>query len=109
MTLTATGLAKAENTEMSQARAAVDWCFRDRKTGRIVVAQFPNVSLGVWLAVQALRLVRDNGRTEVLGWIAAGALLVWGLDELLRGVNPWRRLVGAAAVTYQTVIIVRGA
>jgi len=30
--------------------------------------------------------------------IAGVALLVWAVDELVRGVNPFRRLLGAAAL-----------
>jgi hypothetical protein len=34
----------------------------------------------------------------VLAVIAAGALAVWSIDELLRGVNPWRRILGGAVL-----------
>jgi hypothetical protein len=76
-------------------RRALDWCFRDRRTGGITIAQFPNVALWLVLATVVLRRVVPSGtpRTavDVLG---VAALAWWALDEVVRGVNPWRRLLG---------------
>ena len=82
---------------------AVDWAFRDRRTGRIVLAQAPNLALAVFLgaaiARRALDLEGDVG--AVVRVVEVGALLVWAADEVARGVNPFRRALGAvvAAVT----------
>ena len=70
-------------------RAAVDWLFRDRRTGRIVVAQFPNLPLVLYLVFGAARLV-----WPAAGVVATVALLWWAGDEILRGVNPFRRMLG---------------
>lgn len=81
-----------------RARALVDWCFRDRETGRIVVAQAPNLPLWIFLATVVARWVLPalgTART-VVGWIGLAALGWWALDETLRGVNPWRRALGVA-------------
>ncbi|MGA7385701.1 MAG: hypothetical protein WBW81_13720 [Methylocella sp.] len=32
--------------------------------------------------------------------IASGSLIVWALDEAVRGVNPWRRFLGVAVLVY---------
>jgi hypothetical protein len=80
----------------TQARAALDWAFRDHKTGRIVVAQFPNIPLAVWLAATAARWLIDpvgHWRTA-LSVVGTVALAVWAIDEVARGVNPWRRSLG---------------
>jgi hypothetical protein len=29
-----------------------------------------------------------------------GGLLVWAMDEIIRGVNPWRRFLGGAVAVY---------
>jgi hypothetical protein len=81
------------------ARAA-RWLFLDRRTGRITVAQWPNVSLWVFIATSiALRFIRPTGTTEtVLRAAADVALVVWAIDELARGVNPFRRILGAAVL-----------
>lgn len=79
---------------------AVDWLFRDRRTGTVTIAQWPNLplwlfgglSLGAWLAQANTPLARGLtlGADLALAW--------WALDELLRGVNPWRRFLGAATL-----------
>ena len=80
-----------------------DWLFRNRRTGRITIAQFPNVPLGVFLgAVAVERLFEPAGTAgtavRVLG---AGALSWWAIDETIRGVNPWRRLLGGGVLAAQ--------
>ena len=74
----------------------MDWVFRSRQTGRITVAQFPNAPLWVFLVTVVVRWVfplRGSIRTgfDVVALVALG---VWALDEVIRGVNPWRRLLG---------------
>jgi hypothetical protein len=80
---------------MDISRAA-NWWFTSRVDGQIVVAQLPNPALGVWLAATLWRFVGDpTGQARsILDGIAMGALLVWALDELIRGVNPFRRALG---------------
>jgi hypothetical protein len=76
--------------------AALDWLFRNRQTGGITIAQLPNVPLWIFLATVVLRWFIPPGtwvRTAI-NWIAVVALGWWALDELLRGVNPWRRALG---------------
>jgi hypothetical protein len=75
----------------------VDWLFRDRRTGGYTVAQVPNWPLGVWLVATVLRLLLHPTGTagRVLDVVGTGALLVWAVDEVVRGVNPWRRILGA--------------
>jgi hypothetical protein len=65
-----------------------------------MIGQVPNVPLVIFLLAWALRWVLDPS-----GWIgtaldgvAGVALVVWALDEIVRGVNPWRRLLGAAVL-----------
>jgi hypothetical protein len=62
------------------------------------VAQFPNVALWILIAAVALRWIVNtgSGARSVLDGIGVAALAWWALDELFRGVNPWRRLLGLA-------------
>jgi hypothetical protein len=78
--------------------SALNWLFRDRRTGRIVIAQFPNVPLMVWIVATALRWLVRGATDRVLGVIATIALIIWAGDEVVRGVNPWRRLLGAGVL-----------
>ena len=78
------------------------WWFRDPSTGQIVLGQAPNTAMVV---VQASAVTRALGvlpeRRRELGWIRAGALVVWSADELVRGTTPFRRLIGAVVLGFQ--------
>jgi hypothetical protein len=78
------------------------WCFRNRETGAITVAQTPNLALSVFLVAAAiLWLMHPNGAISIVAKVVAtGSLIVWALDEVVRGVNPWRRFLGAAVLIY---------
>ena len=72
----------------------------NRRTGRMTVAQWPNVSLSVFIVLSlALHFFNPKGGTrDVLRVFADVALLVWALDELVRGVNPFRRILGLVVI-----------
>lgn len=88
---------------MERLRAVLDWVFRDRTTGKIVIAQFPNAALLTWLGATLVAAVTEETAHTVAGYVATGGLLVWAGDELLRGVNPFRRALGAVVLTWQVV------
>jgi thiosulfate reductase cytochrome b subunit len=84
------------------------WWFENQETGDITIAQFPNWPIwGIGLC-WLVRLNLTDGSTahDVVGWAMRGLWLVWGADELARGVNPWRRLLGATVIVWQTISIV---
>jgi hypothetical protein len=76
------------------------WVFRSRQTGRLSIAQWPNLPLWVWIATAVTRRLGSvEGRADtVLALAGRGALVVWAVGELWRGVNPWRRLLGFAVL-----------
>lgn len=77
------------------------WWLRDRD-GRMVVAQWPNVALSVWIAVELISWVGVlASHKAALAGVGRGALIVWALDEVIRGVNPFRRLLGAVVLAAQ--------
>jgi|HubBroStandDraft_1064217.scaffolds.fasta_scaffold320100_2 hypothetical protein len=92
--------AGAEEPPDGPVARSIRWLFGNRRTGRITIAQWPNVALSVFIVAEvALRFVRSPNRAEpVLRVIAVAALVVWSADEILRGVNPFRRLLGAAVL-----------
>jgi hypothetical protein len=83
----------------------IDWLFRNRHTGRITVAQFPNPALWAFLAGTLVLWAFDpaGGVRAAFRVLAAAGLLWWAVDELLRGVNPWRRLLGGAVLAGQVL------
>jgi hypothetical protein len=49
-------------------------------------------------------ILRPSGAAgTALELVATGALIWWAGDEILRGANPWRRLLGGAVL----VVVVR--
>lgn len=80
---------------------SLGWWLRDSH-GRVVVAQWPNPALWVWIAASLLSWTGALATHGVaLTDVGRGALIVWGLDELARGVNPFRRVLGAVVLTVQ--------
>jgi hypothetical protein len=89
----------------TRIRSIIDWVFKSRVTGRLVIAQFPNLSLGLYLLTKALEWILSRSDTSsetanpgqavtALRWLGPILLTWWAFDELIRGVNPWRRLLG---------------
>jgi hypothetical protein len=83
--------------------AFLDWCFRSRVTGRITIAQFPNAALWLFIAASAASwILKPRGSLElVLKFVALGSAVFWATDELVRGVNPWRRALGSSVLLYE--------
>ena len=79
------------------------WCFRNRETGAITIAQTPNLPLNIFLVSTAILWLRtpNDAISTVVNVVANGSLIVWALDELLRGVNPWRRFLGVVVLIYE--------
>ncbi len=75
------------------------WMFRSRDTGRVVVGQPANIQMKIFSAVTLVGtlLPRSRVRTTVAS-VAVLALAAWGVDELVRGVNPFRRILGALSL-----------
>jgi hypothetical protein len=75
----------------------IDWMLEDRRTGERTLFQKPNPPLLVWLATVVIRwVVHPHGTAgTVLDVVGTVALVVWAGDEVARGVNPARRLLGA--------------
>jgi len=75
---------------------AFRWMFVNRRTGGLTVAQWPNTALSVSIALSiALRFPIQKGTPETtLRVLSVVATIVWAVDELVRGVNPFRRMLG---------------
>lgn len=70
------------------------------------IAQWPNPAITVWLVAVVIGwsgIVADASRGATLAGVGHGALVVWALDELLRGDSPFRRLMGAIVFAAQLV------
>ncbi|AMA56934.1 hypothetical protein [Bradyrhizobium sp. CCGE-LA001] len=88
-------------------RRFFEWFFRSRETGAITIAQWPNLVL--WIVIVAAVLLwfwPYAGKASIgLTIVVKAGLIIWGVDEILRGVNPWRRCLGAAVVLYVLITL----
>jgi hypothetical protein len=86
-------------TEELPERFSPRWWVSDHD-GHIALVFFPNPALAVWLFCTLLGWtdVLDAKRSETLTLIGKGALVVWALDELVRGASPVRRILGAVVL-----------
>jgi hypothetical protein len=107
--LKTTEVRSLESARMTTRERLVDWCFRNRETGGITIGQPPNPAAIVSAAAFGARAIfRPSGRIGTgLGAVGTAAAVYWAGDELLRGVNPWRRTMGAAALGGIVTLLVR--
>ena len=77
-----------------------NWLFRNRQTGEITIGQAPNAPLIIWFVATLINAIFDphGAIGTALSIVGTGALIVWAGDELLRGVNPFRRALGAVVL-----------
>ena len=78
----------------------IDWLLRDRRTGSWTLVQVPNAPLLVWVVASVVRWLAhpSGGVRTALDVVATVALVIWAGDELLRGVNPARRILGGVVL-----------
>jgi hypothetical protein len=80
----------------SSGRRVIRWMFASRQSGRLTVAQWPNIWLWIFVILTVgLHVLHPRGSAgHLIRVLADVTLLVWAGDELLRGVNPFRRVLG---------------
>ena len=90
-------------------RSALDWFFRNRSTGEITIGQWPNAPLLVFAACAAitLALAPQGVLGRIVTVVGGVSLAIWALDEVFRGVNPWRRCLGGAVLAAQAYAAMR--
>lgn len=80
----------------SSRQSPVRRFFSNPKTGELVIAQWPNVPLAVFLVASIVRRVLDPAgalRTG-LAVVAGLSLAGWSIAEIIRGDSPFRRVLG---------------
>jgi hypothetical protein len=103
-----TAAAPESPTQAHRRLTSSSWWFRG-PDGRQTVWQLPNPALWVWLVTVALgRVDLSAAHTAAVDGVRHGALVVWSLDEVLRGASPFRRVLGAVVLVAQLVVLVRG-
>lgn len=65
------------------------------KNGNVVVYQHPNVFLIGWVVLALGSLFVSSKLADTLWQLSLAVLAVWALLEIVKGVNYFRRLLGA--------------
>ncbi len=92
----------------SDRLSSASWWFRS-SDGRLTLWQLPNPALCVWLVMLVLGwLDLSAAHATAVDGIRRGALLVWSLDEVVRGASPFRRTLGAVILAAQLATLVLG-
>jgi hypothetical protein len=87
---------------------SASWWFRSAD-GRLTLCQLPNPALCVWLVTLVLGSFHLSAtHTTAVDGVRHGALLVWALDEVVRGASPFRRVLGAVVLAAQLAWLVHG-
>lgn len=91
-----------------QRQHGLGWFFRNSETGDVVVAQFPNVPLGIFLAATAVRmLLSPNGVVgDAVSLVGTAGLAVWAVLEVARGDSPFRRVLGGGILLASAIGVV---
>ena len=85
-----------------------NWLFRNPETGRVTIAQLPNLPLWGFIVATLARWIlplstRPGG---IVAAIALGFLGWWSLAETFRGVTPFRRMLGCVVSLLVVTMIV---
>jgi hypothetical protein len=87
---------------------SASWWFRS-SDGRLTLWQLPNPALCVWLVTLVLGTFDLSvAHKAAVDGIGRGALLVWSLDEVVRGASPFRRVLGAVVLAAQLASLILG-
>ena len=93
---------------VSARLSSTSWWFCS-SDGRLALWQFPNPALCVWLVTLVLGWFElSAAHATAVDGIRHGALLVWALDEVVRGASPFRRMLGAVVLAAQLATLVFG-
>jgi hypothetical protein len=90
-------------------RSAVARFFTNPDTGRLAVAQWPNLPLLTFLAATAVRVVSHPEGTAgtAVAIVGGAAILGWSVLEIARGDSPFRRVLGAAVLVVTVAGLLR--
>lgn len=84
---------------MSRHNDRLDWMFRSRATGKITLAQRANLEQKIFSGATLVGVLLPASKLRSgAGVVAVLALVVWAIDEMARGVNPFRRILGGVTL-----------
>lgn len=90
-------------------RSAVARFFTNPDTGRLAVAQWPNLPLITFLVATGVRVLShpDGAAGTAVAIVGGAAIVGWSLLEIARGDSPFRRVLGAVVLAVTVTGIFR--
>ncbi len=77
------------------------------KTGKVVIWQMPNLWLIAWSALTSLSILNNGRVADFFSGFAAAALIIWALQEILQGVNYFRRILGIVVLIFPIMLLIK--
>lgn len=68
------------------------------KDGRIVIAQWPNPPLIIWIVSVIVGRFTHGTVANVISFIGTAALIIWGILEIISGRSMFRRALGVVVL-----------
>lgn len=87
-------------------RSLWDRTWKD-KNGRVVLWQTPNALLIAWAVLTTVSLFFIGRTSDTLSSIASVSLIIWSLLEIFRGINYYRRFLGAIVLVYSLAALLK--
>ncbi len=80
------------------------------KEGDVVIWQWPNIWLIGWAAVNFASLIMPAGGliSNIAWWIGFALLMIWGILEITKGANYFRRALGVAGIIINIFLAIHG-
>lgn len=88
-------------------RTLWDRIWKDRQD-RVVIWQNPNAWLIGWAVLTMVSLLLSRGLVaDICSWAASASLIVWSFLEISRGVNYFRRVLGAVVLVFAIASLIK--
>ncbi|HET8991706.1 MAG TPA: hypothetical protein VFN31_01580 [Candidatus Saccharimonadales bacterium] len=82
-----------------------DRIWRD-EDGDIVIWQTPNAYIIGWAVLTIISLFVTGTIANIFTWLGIAALVIWAALEILKGVNYFRRALGAVVFILMLISII---
>jgi hypothetical protein len=82
------------------------WVFRCAD-GNIVVAQFPNRTLTLWIALRVLSELVSKPYSTAISGGASAVLIYWSYLEITQGDNNFRKILGVAVLIFTLSALIK--
>lgn len=77
------------------------------KHGDVVIWQAPNAFLIGWALLTLVSLFLNSGNVaDIFSWLGTASIVIWTLLEIFKGVNYFRRTLGAVVLILILISII---